>query len=268
MNILVIGAGNMGLTFSYGMATSPQLNKEKINVFDVDKEKIASLNKEPQFNAFENLEDCLPKADYVFIAVKPFHSDELFEKMKDLINNDQVFISLMAGVNIASIQTRLGVNKVVRTMPNLPAKVNKGVTAYTESAEISKNELIIIKALLDTTGVSLHVNSEKMIDASTGVSGSGPAYVFYFVQAMLEAAEKLGFQKDEAKLLVTNTFDGALELLKTHDFTTEEWIAMVSSKGGTTHAAINSMKAAGVNQSIQEGVFAAFNRAEEIGKEE
>ncbi|MDX1270612.1 pyrroline-5-carboxylate reductase [Bizionia paragorgiae] len=267
MKVLVIGAGNMGLTYSEGMATSPLLSKHKLRIYDTDPKKIETLSKELQFNVFDNLEDCLPKADVVFIAVKPYHCEALFKEMKPLINNEQLFVSLMAGVTIELIKDQLGIEKVIRTMPNLPAQVGKGVTSYTESEAVSKLELIMVRNLLDTTGTSIHVDTEKFIDASTGISGSGPAYVFYFMQSMLEAALKMGFSPYDSKVLVTSTFEGAIELFNQNDISPESWIARVASKGGTTQAAIDSMEDNNVKQLIQDAAYAAFNRAIELGKE-
>jgi pyrroline-5-carboxylate reductase len=266
MKVLVIGAGNMGLTYAEGMASSPLLSKHKLRIFDTDPKKIETLRQQPQFEVYDTLDDCLPKADLVFIAVKPFHSEDLFKKMKPMLNDEQIFVSLMAGVTIATIQEHLGQNKVVRTMPNLPAQVGKGVTSYTESDAVSKVELLMVRNLLDTTGTSIHVATENFIDASTGISGSGPAYVFYFMQSMLEAALKMGFSDFDSKVLVSNTFEGAIELFNQNDISPKSWIAKVASKGGTTQAAINSMDDNNVKQLIQDAAYAAFDRAIELGK--
>lgn len=267
MKVLVIGAGNMGLTYAEGMAESPLLSKHKLRIFDTDPKKIKSLRKNSQFNVFDNLTDCLPTADIVFIAVKPYHSDGLFEKMKPQLNNQQLFVSLMAGVTIDTIKEKLDMEKVIRTMPNLPAQVGKGVTSYTESEAVSRVELLMVRNLLDTTGTSIHVRTEKFIDASTGISGSGPAYVFYFMQSMLEAALKMGFSDYDSKVLVSNTFEGAIALFNDNDISPKSWIDKVASKGGTTQAAIDSMNDNNVKQLIEDAAYAAFDRAVELGKE-
>ncbi len=268
MKVLVIGAGNMGLTYAEGMASSVLLNRKKLMIYDVSPEKIISLKEMSLFNVFENLEDCLPKADIVFIAVKPYHSEELFEQMKTMVNKDQIFVSLMAGVTIETIQEQLGVQKVVRTMPNLPAQVGKGVTSYTESREVSRVELLMIRNLLDTTGESIRVKNENFIDASTGISGSGPAYVFYFMNSMLEAARKMGFSENDSKVLVSQTFEGAVELFNKNDLSPTLWMERVASKGGTTRAALDSMDDNNVKELIKEAAYAAFNRAVELGEED
>lgn len=267
MKVLVIGAGNMGLTYAEGMADSPLLSKHKLRIFDTSPKVIETLSTDTRFDVYDNLDDCLPKADVVFIAVKPYHSDGLFEQMRPMINASQIFVSLMAGVTIETIQQKLGAQKVVRTMPNLPAQVGKGVTSYTESEAVSQVELILIRNLLDTTGTSIHVDTEQFIDASTGISGSGPAYVFYFMQSMLEAALKMGFSEYDSKVLVSNTFEGAIELFNQSNLSPEGWINRVASKGGTTQAAIDSMEDNNVKQLIQDAAYAAFDRAVELGKE-
>lgn len=267
MKVLVLGAGNMGLTYAEGMANSPFLNKRKLMIFDVSPQKTEALSTMAQFNAYDSIEECVPQADVIFIAVKPYHSQSLFDSIKPYINQDQLFVSLMAGVTINTIQEGLGVKKVIRTMPNLPAKVGKGVTSFTESKEVSRVELLTVRSLLDTTGESIHVETEQFIDASTGISGSGPAYVFYFMQSMLEAALKMGFSPNDSKVLVSQTFEGAVKLFNESDLTPEKWMDRVASKGGTTRAALDSMEDNNVKELIKEAAYAAFDRATELGKE-
>lgn len=267
MKVLVIGAGNMGLTYAQGMSKSKFLKKRNIMILDNSPEKTMTLRKISHFDVFDNLEECLPKADLVFVAVKPFHSDELFQKMKPLVDNEQVFISIMAGVKIATIQESLGVTKVVRAMPNLPSQVGKGMTSFTASDAVSRLELLTIEGLLDTTGRSVKVSNEEYIDASTGISGSGPAYVFYFMQSMMEAAQEMGFNPKDSKTLVTQTFEGAVELFKESDISPAKWMERVASKGGTTRAALDSMEDNNVKDLIKQAAYAAFDRAVEMGEE-
>ncbi len=267
MRILVIGGGNMGLTYAEGMSKSFLLNKHKLMIYDKSEELIASLKEHSHFDVYDKIEDCLPQADVVFLAVKPFHSETLFNEIKPLINKEQIFVSIMAGVTIATIQDSLDVTKVIRAMPNLPAQVGKGVTSYTESKEVSRIELLMVRNLLDTTGESIRVSNENFIDASTGISGSGPAYVFYFMQSMLEAALKMGFSSNDSKILVSKTFEGAVELFNQSDLSPNTWMERVASKGGTTRAALDSMEDNNVKELIKDAAYAAFDRAVELGNE-
>ena len=234
---------------------------------DLSPDTLSSLRENPDFEVYDNLDECLPKADIIFIAVKPYHCVDLFDKMKDMVNDQQLFVSLMAGVTIDFIKDHLGISKVVRTMPNLPAKVGKGVTSFTESHDVSRVELLMVRNLLDTTGASIHVETEKFIDKSTGISGSGPAYVFYFMNSMLEAARKMGFSENDSKILVSSTFEGAVALFNESDISPQKWMDRVASKGGTTQAALDSMEDNNVKELIKDAAYAAFNRAVELGKD-
>ncbi|MEH6679149.1 MAG: pyrroline-5-carboxylate reductase [Sediminicola sp.] len=267
MKVLVIGAGNMGLTYAEAMSRSKLLKKRKLMILDSSPEKILSLKATDRFDVYENLADCMPQADLIFVAVKPYHSEELFQAMKAFASKDQIIISIMAGVTIGSMQAGIGIPKIVRAMPNLPAQVGKGVTSYIAAGEVTRIELLTIENLLDTTGKSILVESENFIDASTGISGSGPAYVFYFMQSMLEAALKMGFSTKDSKLLVSQTFEGAVELFNQSDLSPNSWMERVASKGGTTRAALDSMEDNNVKELIKEAAYAAFNRAVELGKE-
>ena len=267
MKVLVIGAGNMGLTYAEGMSKSKLLKKKNIMVLDKSDEKLEELHQISHFDAFNELKDCVPKADIIFVAVKPHHAEELFKKINPLVTKDKIISSIMAGVTLDVIKDLSGVRKVIRAMPNLPAKVGLGLTSYVSSPEVSRIELLTVESLLNTTGKSIRVNNENLIDASTGISGSGPAYVFYFMQSMMEAALQMGFSTNESKLLVSQTFTGAIELFNQSNLSPNSWMEKVASKGGTTQAALDSMDGNNVNELIKEAAFAAFTRAVELGKE-
>ena len=124
-------------------------------VLDKSKEKMEEVGKIAHFDAIDRLEDCVPKVDIIFLVVKPYHTEDLFQLMKKLVNPEQLFISIMAGVTIKYIQEALGIQKAVRAMPNLPAQVGKGLTSYVSSDQVSRLELFMVEGLLDTTGKSL-----------------------------------------------------------------------------------------------------------------
>ena len=268
MKVLVIGAGNMGLTYTSSIAKSGYLKKEDLIIFDKSLELRETLKKSTEnFEVYDTLEDCLPIADIIFLAVKPYHNDELMQEMRAMMNDQQLVISIMAGVTIETIQLGLGIKKVVRAMPNLPAQVGKGMTSYLAAPEISRIELWMVEDLLNTTGKSVRVDSQMFIDASTGISGSGPAYVFYFMESMMEAAKSMGFSDNDSKVLVSATFEGAIGLFNKNKLSPDSWMKRVSSKGGTTQAALDSLIDNNVQQLIHDAAYAAFNRAVELGKE-
>lgn len=269
MKVLVIGAGNMGLTYARSIADSDHLKKEDLMIYDKSAELRETLNKaSDNFLVQDSLEECLPISDIIFLAVKPYHIEDLMEEMKEMVDDQKLFISIMAGVTIETLQEGLGIKKVVRAMPNLPAQVGKGMTSYLAAPEISRIELWMVEDLLNSTGKSVRVDSQMFIDASTGISGSGPAYVFYFMESMMDAAKSMGFSDNDSKVLVSATFEGAIELFNKNKLSPDGWMKRVASKGGTTQAALDSLEDNNVKDLIHDAAYAAFNRAIELGKDE
>jgi pyrroline-5-carboxylate reductase len=151
-------------------------------------------------------------------------------------------------------------------MPNLPSQIGDGMTGFIATDAVSRFEQGFIQNLLASTGKTLSVESEEHIDAVTAISGSGPAYVYYFMDSMIHAAIEMGLKSSEAELLVQQTFIGALSLLKQNTFSCNEWIGKVASKGGTTEAAIRHFDQSMLNKNIIIGIQDALKRAQELGR--
>ena len=264
MRLVVIGGGNMGLTYAKGIHKAGLLS-DKISILEKG-EGFSQLSKyKSSFNIHEKPDNVIANTDIILIAVKPFHAKDVFEAIKKFTNKNQIVISVMAGVKISTIQKGLNLEKIVRSMPNLPAMIGKGMTAFTCSEKVTPNDEIIIEKLLKSTGQAIKVNSEDDIDKSTGLSGSGTAYILYFMEGLMNAAKEFGFEENDAKKIITQTFDGAIELFRQNELSTSEWIDKVCSKGGTTIEAINSFETNNVKDSIKKGAIAAYNRAVELG---
>lgn len=266
MNILIIGGGNMGKTYAQSFLRSHIANKEAMMILEKSPEKAAELSKQDIGAVYGSPEACIPKADLIILAVKPQDTGTLFQSIRDSVDPQQVFLSVMAGVKIQTIAEGLGVHKIIRAMPNLPTQIGMGMTAFTSSDEVTRIELVTVQNLLNTTGKTVYVEQESAIDAATAISGSGPAYVWFFMNAMMESAKNMGFSDSEAELLVSQTFFGAVELYRATSFSCEEWIQRVASRGGTTEAALKSYTDNAVHQDIMAGAMAALRRAEELGK--
>lgn len=266
MNILIIGGGNMGSTYAQSFLRSHIASKEAMMILQRSPEKAAELAQKDIGQVFGSPEECIGKADLIILAVKPQDSDKLFDSIRLLVHPQQVFLSIMAGVKMDTIGEALGVRKIIRAMPNLPAQIGMGMTAFTASQEVTRIELVTVQNLLNTTGKTVYVENESAIDAATAISGSGPAYVWFFMQAMIDAAKEMGFKDSEAELLVSQTFAGAIELYQATNFTCEQWIGRVSSKGGTTEAAMKTYQEKSVHEGIVKGAMSALKRAEELGK--
>jgi pyrroline-5-carboxylate reductase len=266
MQILIIGGGNMGSTYAQSFVRSHITSKKNMMILERSPEKAVELALKDIGEIFGRAEECIHKADLVILAVKPQDSDKLFARLRPLINGQQVFLSIMAGVKIETMVESLGVSKVVRAMPNLPAQIGMGMTVFTSTDEVTRLELVMVQNLLNTTGKTVYVERESAIDAATAISGSGPAYVYFFMNSMIEAARGMGFSDSEAELLVSQTFAGALDLYKKSDLSCADWISRVASKGGTTEAALRSFEANDLHNDIVAGANAALERAVELGQ--
>lgn len=260
--IVVIGGGNMGFTYAEGIYNAQIAD---IQIIEKSTERIDYINSLGKMKASDSY-DVLQTADIIFLAVKPQIAPLVFNEIKDLVNNQQLFVSVMAGMLMETIQQGLGIEKVIRCMPNLPASIQLGMTTYVGSKQVAKDSLDFVGTILKATGKAFEVANEDMIDNTTGISGSGSAYIFYFMNAMAQAAEDIGFKPDEAKTLVSQTFEGAVELYKQNDISLEEWMNRVASKGGTTREALNSFDNSNTHQHIIDGVTACVRRAKELAK--
>jgi len=257
----------MGLTYAQSFLRAHIASKEDMMILEKSPERAAALAQKDIGTVYDSPEVCLERADLIILAVKPQDTDSLFSALRQHVHPQQVFLSIMAGVKIATIAEALGVSKVIRAMPNLPAQIGRGMTAFTSSDAVTRIELVMVQNLLNTTGKTVYVEEETFIDATTAISGSGPAYVWYFMDSMMNAAREMGFSDSEAELLVSQTFLGAVELYLATNFSCQEWIQRVASRGGTTEAALKSFGENNLNADIISGAFAALHRAEELGKQ-
>ena len=266
MKILILGGGNMGLTYAQSFLRSRIVTADNLMVLCRTYEKANQLSQTHEGLFFSDPRHCVPEADLHILAVKPQDSARLFAEISDLVQPGQVFLSIMAGVRMASISKALGADKIIRAMPNLPAQIGAGVTTFTSTDQVTRIELVMVQNLLSTTGKTIYVEREDMIDASTAISGSGPAYVYFFMNAMMEAAKQMGFSPSEAELLVSQTFTGAVDLYNKSDLSCENWIAKVASKGGTTEAALKIWRETSLHDNIIAGANAALERAVTLGR--
>jgi pyrroline-5-carboxylate reductase len=205
-------------------------------------------------------------ARVVVLAVKPQQAADAMVALAGELEAGQVIVSIMAGVAIAAIQKALGHKAVVRVMPNTPAQVGLGMNVYHADPAVTATQLAPVDAMLKAAGDALQVSTEDLIDAATAVSGSGPAYVFYLAEHWMRAAQGLGFTEAQAAQLVRQTLRGATELWQQSALPPGMLREQVTSKGGTTAAALDAMNAAGVGPAIETGVRRAYERAKELGR--
>ena len=265
MKVLIVGYGNMGKTYANSFISSRFIKPQDIYVLVRNQNYNAPESSIPKsnflFSATENIGDF----DIVILAVKPQDFEFLAQSIQPFLKESQIVFSVMAGIAIAKLESHLSCTKIVRSMPNIPTQIGMGMTVFTASASVDRKELFIIQNLINTTGKSVYVEDEKLINAATAISGSGPAYVFYFMKSMIKAAVDLGFNESEAEMLVNQTFMGSVAIQNSYSLSNEEWIAKVASKGGTTESALKVFEKGILENTIIEAVKAANNRAAELG---
>jgi pyrroline-5-carboxylate reductase len=203
--------------------------------------------------------------DIIVLAIKPQVLAEVMTGLKGQIKPSQLIISIIAGKSIKTISEGLAVNCLVRSMPNTPAQIGEGMTVWTTTPQVNARQKEWAASILGVMGLEIYVDDEKYLDMATAVSGSGPAYVFLFVESMAEAAVKLGFTPEVAQKLVMQTLLGASHLLQKSGKTPQELRRMVTSPGGTTAEAIATFEKGGFANLIAQAVTAAYEKAKKLG---
>lgn len=266
MKTLIIGYGNMGQTYANSFVSSRFISPTDILVLSRSSLENKNRYTIQDINFHQKPNASIFDVDIIIIAVKPQDFSALAEEIKTFIHKEHLVLSVMAGVTLETIHQKLGCEKIVRSMPNIPTQIGLGMTVFCASNKVDRKELFIIQNLINTTGKSIYSDKEEMLNATTAVSGSGPAYVFYFMNAMIEAGIELGFTKSEAEFLVNQTFIGAVQLQNRSDLSHADWINKVASKKGTTEAALAIFNENEMVETIKKGIFAANTRAIDLGK--
>ncbi|MCB5188433.1 pyrroline-5-carboxylate reductase [Methylobacillus caricis] len=264
MKISFIGGGNMARAIIGGLKQKG-FNTADINVIELDAEKRTQLEQEFQVQTSEHLPS-VNQSDVIVLAVKPQQLRDLSIFLASFLQQ-QLIISIAAGIGCEALSRWLGgYNAIVRVMPNTPAQIQAGVSGMYAAAGVSMEQREQADLLLAAAGSTLWVDDESKIDAVTAISGSGPAYVFYFIEALEQAALELGLTADQARSLSLQTFAGASQLATQSNVAPATLRAQVTSKGGTTERALLNMENAGVKQAIIGAAHAAAERAHELGE--
>lgn len=257
--IAVLGGGIMGNVLIHALIDTNSAEKiivcEKNTSYHKKLKGISSV-----IRVTENFTDCID-AGVIFLAIKP----QDFKNFEFNLNKNVLVCSIMAGVSIGEIKSKLKIDKVIRMMPNIAARVGEGFTTWTTTNKVSVIEKKWIKNFLVKMGDELYVNTEKKIDQATAITGSGPAYIFNILSVFMKSAQKLGFTKEESHRMVRQVLRGANALIdKDTDF--KELIHQVTSKGGTTEAALKVFTDSNLEKIWMKAITAAYKRARELSK--
>ncbi len=258
-----IGAGNMGGAIIDGIVRSKKYASECICVCEKNvSEEIAALGVE-----LCDLKETVEKSDYIILAVKPNIIPEILEEIKESCSvSGKVFVSIAAGVKISSVEAVLGKCKIVRVMPNICLKAGEGMTVISPSGEVVDSELCKVEEVFSCCGKTAIVK-ENLIDACTAISGSGPAYVFMFAEALADAAVKQGIDRKTAYLLANQTLLGSAALCMESGMHPAELKDMVCSPGGTTIEAVEALERGGLRACVMDAVDSCAKKARKLGEQ-
>jgi pyrroline-5-carboxylate reductase len=265
MNICFIGGGNMATALIGGLI-GKGFSAAQISVVEIDADNRARLQRDFSIRAFENIAEGIAGSRIIVFAVKPQQLRVVAQQLAPLLNR-QLLISIAAGIRSVDLARWSNSQAIVRAMPNTPALIQSGMTGLYALPAVTAAQREQAQDILAAVGETLWLQDEAMLDAVTAISGSGPAYVFYFIEALQQAAQKLGFNADEARRLSLATFLGASKLAVSSDEDASVLRARVTSKNGTTERALLSMEANHVQQHIITAATAAAERSREMGEE-
>jgi pyrroline-5-carboxylate reductase len=262
-----LGAGNMSAALIKGLLHAKVLAPERILASDVKSERLEQLHKLHGIRTTTDNHALLRECDVVVLAVKPQAIDKVLAEVGADVRPDQLLVSVAAGVPIDALEARLPAgSRVVRSMPNTPATVQAGATAISGGAHAREDDLRVARELFEAVG-RVVVLDESLLDAVTGLSGSGPAYVMLIIEALADGGVKVGLHRDTALLLAAQTvFGSALLLLETgeHPGRLKD---MVTSPGGTAIAGIHTLESGALRKTLIDAVETATKRAAELGAE-
>jgi pyrroline-5-carboxylate reductase len=266
MNITLIGGGNMARALLGGLIARGH-GSDALAVVEIDAEARATVAARFGVATFAAIEPAaIGRADVIVIAVKPQQVRAVARELATLLKR-QVVLTIAAGIRLSDLSRwLLGYRRLVRAMPNTPALIGAGIAALYALGGVDSEGRSRASAVLEAVGGTLWCQREDDLDAVTAISGSGPAYVFYFLEALEQAARELGFTSAEARRLAYATFSGSIRLAEQSGSEPSLLRAQVTSKGGTTERAIAHLDEAAVKAAIVAAVKAAAMRAKELGE--
>jgi pyrroline-5-carboxylate reductase len=266
MKIAFIGGGKMGQAMLSAIITGGLSTPENITVSD--KSEACRRQLKQDFNVYitnKNFE-AVARGDIVILAIKPQNLAEAMVEIEGQLENNQLVLSIIAGKTINTLRRGLKHNVIIRAMPNTPAQIGQGMTVWTATSEVTEDHKASASSILRTMGKELYVDDEQYIDMATAVSGSSPAYVFLFMESLINAATEIGLPQDIARELVLQTVMGSTEYARKSGKELAQLREMVTSPGGTTAEALKVFEAGEFSELVKQAVVAAYNKARQLGE--
>ena len=264
MKISFVGGGTMGEAMIKSLLAKGAAKPGDITVSDVSQSRRDILKKTHGVKATADNREAVKGAEVVVLAVKPQELSKVLGGLKRL-SSQQLVLSIVAGATLGSIGQGLDHSCLVRAMPNMPAQIGEGITVWTATAEVSQKQKDMAQSILAALGKEIYVSGEKYIDMATALSGSGPAYVFLIIEALVDAGVHIGLPRDMAEKLVVQTVLGSTRAVEAMGKHPAELKNMVTSPGGTTTEGLLELETGGLRSLLLQTVIAAYNKAKALG---
>ncbi len=266
--IAFIGPGAMAEAMFSGLIRQNLASPEHLLVSGPRAERGEQLHEKYGVVPFTDNAAAAKLADVVVLSVKPQRLTGVMENLKGSLHPDALVLSIIAGATIKKIGKGLNHSPIVRSMPNTPAQIGEGITVWTASASVTAEQKETASAILGALGQEVFVEDEHYLDMATALSGTGPAYVFMFMEAMIDAGVHMGFPRRISEQLVVQTIRGSVDFYKTNDVHVAALRNQVTSPGGTSAEALYYLEKAGFRTAISRAIWAAYQRSLELGKEQ
>lgn len=263
MRIAFIGGGTMGEAMVRCLLTKRIAVPQDIVVSEVSPLRRELLSKEYGVSTLANNIKAIKGAELIILAIKPQDLSQVMEEIKDL-SSEQVVLSIVAGAGLDSLCKGLNHPCIIRAMPNMPAQIGEGMTVWTTSVGVSQKQKEMAQPILSALGEEIYVADEKYLDMATALSGSGPAYVFLFIEALIDSGVHIGLPRDIAQKLVIQTTLGSTYAVQKTGKHPAELRSMATSSGGTTTEALLRLERGGFRSVLLEAVAAAYDKAKRL----
>ena len=265
MRLGFIGAGNMGAALLKGIAGSGLIAPGNINIYDVDMQKTAALKKETNVNVLGSNNEVVENSDIIILAVKPAYIRRVLEECRGSFGSSRILVSIAVGVSKKTIREIIGEEvKIVRTMPNIAVTVGEGMTLISFDDSLNSEERVLVRKLFECSGKSEELE-ERLMSEVTALTGSSPAYVFVFIEAMADAAVLSGIPRNLAYKLASQAVLGSAKMVLESGMHPGELKDQVCSPAGTTIEAINALEKNGFRYAVMDAMNECTKKAREIG---
>ena len=263
--IAFIGSGVMGEAMIKGLLAQSLTTAGCLRASDPWAERLEYIHTTYSIDATADNAAAVRDAEIVVLSIKPQSLPKVGKDLHSKIHPDALVLSIIAGTRISTLQNKLYHDRIVRAMPNTPGQLGKGMTVWTATEHVTARQLKQTEAILGAMGEQLQVDEEGFLDMATGLSGSGPGFVLLLIEAMIDAGVHMGFSRRDAEKMVLQTIDGTVALMRASGRHSAELKNQVTSPGGTTAAGLYELEKASIRAIINDAIFAAYRRSQELG---